>query len=184
LVADAGGNDLLVVTRQGDVKALATFPGEILADPPIPFPFPVDAVPTSVAVGRNGYYVGELKGFPSPVGESRIWRVAPNADGSECPNPHCELVFDGGFTSIIDMVFGPDGKLYVAELDEAGWLAMEEGAGVGGTVNACDLRTLTCTEIATGIPQITAMTFDAHGNLWITRNAVTFGEAEVVQLSS
>lgn len=46
-------------------------------------------------------------------------------------------VFDGGSTSIIDLVFGPDGDLYVAEMDELSWAAVEIfGAGAGGEVNA------------------------------------------------
>ena len=52
----------------------------------------------------------------------------------------CALVLDG-FTSIIDLAFGPDGRLNVAQIDDASWLAMEIGAGVGGSVHACNLAT-------------------------------------------
>lgn len=176
LVADAGGNDLLRISRHGDVEVLATFPVEGGAQP----------VPTSVAIGPDGYYVGELKGFvfPTgpPIGKSNIWRVSPGASETACPGADCVKVFDGGFTSIIDMVFGPDGNLYVAEMDEAGWLAAETPGGAdGGTINSCDLDTLTCTVVASGIPQLTAITFDKDGNLWATRNSIVFGEAEVFQ---
>ena len=178
LVVDAGGNDLLMVSRRGDVSVVAKFPSEGEAE----------SVPTSVAVGPDNYlYVGELLGFvfPSgpPIGESNIWRVSARAHDTQCPSADCVKVFDGGFTSIIDMVFGPDGKLYVAEMDEAGWLAAETGAGVGGTINACDLSTLTSTEVATGIPQLTAIAFDGQGSLWATRNAIMFGQAEVFKVS-
>jgi hypothetical protein len=30
-----------------------------------------------------------------------------------------------GFTSIVDLTFGPDGTLYDVELDEASWAALE-----------------------------------------------------------
>ena len=175
LVVDAGGNDLLKVDNQGNVEVLAVFPDQIVPtidlqqligcpNPPIPplaglcfLPpmIPAQAVPTSVAVGPDGYYyVGELKGFPAPWGESNIWRVSPHASWADCgTSPDCELVFDGGFTSIIDLAFDSDGNLHVAELDEQSWFAVEVlGGGVGGTINSCDVHTLSCTEVATGIP--------------------------------
>jgi hypothetical protein len=202
LVVDAGGNDLLRVDRQGNVEVLAVFPDELVstanikelagcpAGPPdicgLPELLPGQAVPTSVAIGPDGYYyVGELKGFPAPTGESRIWKVAPNASWAECgSSPDCELVFDGGFTSIIDLTFGPDGSFYVSELDEASWAAVEIlQAPTGGTINACDVATLTCGEVASGIPILTAITFGKDGTLWATRNALIPGQAEVFEVS-
>ncbi|HEX6300930.1 MAG TPA: hypothetical protein VF148_10740 [Acidimicrobiia bacterium] len=111
--------------------------------------------------------------------------MSPGADGEVCPNQHCELVFDGGFTSIIDLAFGPDGNLYVAEMDESSWAAIEIfGTVAGGTINSCDIATLQCTEVATEIPELTAITFGKDGILWATRNAVFTPEpAEVFQVS-
>ena len=97
LVIDAGGNDLMRVTHRGRADVLAVFPPAVVStanlqglvgcpDPFIPdlaficdTPFmEAQAVPTSVAVGPDGYYyVGELTGFPGPTGASSIWRVAP-----------------------------------------------------------------------------------------------------------
>jgi hypothetical protein len=202
LVVDAGGNDLLRVDRQGHVDVLAVFPDELVstanikelagcpAGPPdfcgLPDLIPGQAVPTSVAIGPDGfYYVGELKGFPAPTGESRIWRIAPDASSAQCgSSSDCALVFDGGFTSIIDLAFGPDGRLYVAELDEASWAAVEIfQAPTGGTINACDVATQACSESASGIPILTAITFGKDGALWATRNALIPGQAEVFQVS-
>jgi len=204
LVADAGGNDLLRVSNQGDVDVLAVFPDELVSTAnlqnligcPAPFipdlaficgiPFlPAQAVPTSIAVGPDGYYyVGELKGFPAPAGASNIWRVAPGASWAACgSSPDCVKVFDGGFTSIIDLAFGPDGKLYVAELDEASWFAVEFlGPVGGGTINECDLSTLSCTEVATGIPIMTSIAFGKDGTLWATQNALIPGLADVIEI--
>lgn len=201
LVVDAGGNDLLRVDRQGNVNVLAVFPDELVstanvkalagcpAGPPdicgLPELLPAESVPTSVAIGPDGYYyVGELKGFPAPTDESRIWKVAPDAESAECgSSPDCVLVFDGGFTSIIDLAFGPDGMLNVAELDEASWAAVEIfQAPTGGTINSCDIDTLTCGEVASGIPVLTAITFGKDGALWATRNALTPGQAEVFEV--
>jgi len=50
----------------------------------------------------------------------------------------------------------------------------------GGTVNACDLDTLVCEEVATGVPIHTAIAFGQSGTLCAIRNALIPGSAEVV----
>jgi hypothetical protein len=200
LVADAAGNDLLLISDRGDVRVLAVFPSELvstsnikrLAGCPSPAPFcglpdemPAQPVPTSIAIARDGFiYVGELKGFPAPTGESNVWRISPRANRAQCgASPDCVKVFDGGFTSIIDLAFGPDGSLYVAELDQASWAAIEIfGAPTGGSVKACSVRTGSCEPVATGVPMLTAIAFGEGGSLWATRNALVPGGAEVVRL--
>jgi hypothetical protein len=201
LLVDAGGNDLLKVDRRGNIKVLAVFPDELvptanikaLAGCPasaapfcaLPDAIPAQPVPTSIAVDRRGYiYVGELKGFPAPAGESNIWRISPNANGAQCgTSPDCVKVFDGGFTSVIDLAFGPDGLLYVTELDEGSWAAVEIfGTPQGGTINACSVRKGLCYEVASDVPVPTAITFDKKGALWATRNALTPGGGEVVKI--
>jgi hypothetical protein len=209
LVADAGGNDVLIVNKKGKIDWIATLPDEIVPSdnlkkligcpntPPelaefcnLPEMMPAQAVATSVAVGPDGaYYVGELKGFPFPLGKSRIWRIEPKALHEECgTSPKCSVVADG-FTSIVDLTFGPDGTLYVTEIDEASSGAVELGIffGIpgltqGGTVNACNSSTWTCTEKATGlnIPIAAAVTPD--GTVYAVINALIPGEATVVTL--
>lgn len=204
LVVDSGGNDLLRVNNRGDIEVLAVFPIESVSTANLkqlvgcpdavgafafvcglPPQMPGEAVPTSVAVGPDGYYyVGELKGFPAPTNESNIWRVAPDASWADCDvSPDCVKVFDGGFTSIIDLAFGADGSLLVAELDESSWAAIElGGTPAGGTVNACDLDTLTCSEMASGIPILTAVTTGKDGSVWVTRNALIPPLANVIEI--
>jgi len=203
LVADAAANALLRIDSRGNVKVLAVFPPALVSTSNLqtlvgcPTPFipdlaficdvpmmPAQAVPTSVAIGPDGnYYVGELKGFPAPTGVSNIWRVSPNASSAACgASPDCVEVFDGGFTSIIDLAFDEDGLLHVAELDEASWFGMELGMGVGGTINACDLTTLSCSSVAAGIPILSSIAFGKNGSLWATRNALIPPIAEVVQI--
>jgi hypothetical protein len=203
LVVDAGGNDLIWIDNQGQPSLVATFPDELVSTANIqslagcpgsgapfcglPPAIPAQAVPTSIAVGLDGYfYVGELRGFPAPTNESNIWRISPFASGAACGvSPDCTKIFDGGFTSIIDMVFGPDGKLYVAELDEGSWAAVEIfGTFSGGSVNACDISAAvpSCVEVATGIPELTAITFGKDGSLWATRNSLVAGGAEVFRI--
>jgi hypothetical protein len=165
VVADAAGNSLLTVNGS-KVDWIASFPNEaveclifICGQPGVKQD--ADPVPTSVAIGPDGaYYVGELKGFPAAPGTSKVWRIEGDALHANCAtSPKCKVV-GTGFTSVIDLVFGPKGKLYVVELDENGWLAAEEGFGAGGTINECTVGgTLSCTQRATGLPGPTAVAF-------------------------
>src|SRR5207248_1739938 len=102
LIADAAGNDLLVADEKGRIDWVATFPTQ----------GGIQSVPTSVVIGPDGaYYVGELTGFPAPLGVSRVWRVVPGTRHAHCgASPACSVVVSG-LTSIIDLTFGPDGKL-------------------------------------------------------------------------
>ena len=116
VVADAGGNDLLKVDEQGHVSLLAVFHALSAPDPANPSgpDLPMQAVPTSVAVGPDGaYYVGILTGFPFEPGAAVVYRVVEGQDPT---------VFVDGFTNIIGLDFGPDGNLYVLEMVKAGLL--------------------------------------------------------------
>jgi hypothetical protein len=74
IVTDAAGNDLLRVAANGEISTLAVFPQRFVDAPPsLGLPpgtqLPMDAVPTSVALGPDGtLYVSQLTGFPFPVG--------------------------------------------------------------------------------------------------------------------
>jgi len=209
LVADAGGNDLLAVDRKGTVDWVAALPQEVVSTanakslagcptpPPggeflceLPAAMPAQPVATSIAIGPDGdYYVGELKGFPGPVGESRIWRIEAGSRHVHCgTDPGCSLVFDGGFTSIVDLAFGPDGTLYVTEIDEASFFAVEIelGFGVpglmqGGTVDACQFGSWTCTEIATDLTIPIATTVGKDGTVYALTEAL-LPSAKVIAL--
>ena len=209
LVAEAGGNDLLKVNKHGKVKLVAVLPDELVStanakslagcpDPPspdlveiceLPDMMPAEPVATSVTIGPDGaYYVGELKGFPAPTGESKVWRIEPNARNAKCGHsPLCSVVFDG-FTSVIDLTFGPDGRLYVAQIDDASWFAVEaaqEGLDVmaGGSVHACDLATQGCEEVISGLPILTSIAFRNDGSLWGSIWSLVPGMGDVVQLA-
>ena len=145
----------------------------------------VQPVPTSVAVGPDGaYYFGELTGTPplyfddegepvfdptSLAGTARIWRVESDARNVRCPSEACRKVA-GGLTSIMDIGFGPDGRLYAVELDELGWLPAVMRQGIGGSVQACDVETGACETIESDISAPSAMTFDDSGRLWIVES--------------
>jgi hypothetical protein len=201
LVADAAANDILVVDERGNIDWVAvltpqlasTAPFKALIGCPNPAPecslppqIPAQPVATSIAIGPDGaYYAGELTGFPSPPGISRIWRIEPGARHAVCPGPECTQVV-GGLTSIMDLAFGPDGTLYVAELDADGWLAVEvlSGGGplapvAGGTVKACDVGTGACSVVASGLSLSAAVTVDKRGTVWVAENSGIPGSANV-----
>ena len=200
LVADAGGNDLLIVDRDGGVDWVAALPQELVTTanakslfscptpPPgaeficdLPSAIPAQPVATSIAIAPDGaWYVGELKGFPAPMNESRIWRIEAGSRQIRCgTDPGCTLVFDGGFTSIVDLTFGSDGTLYVTEIDEASFFALEAqfffglpGLARGGTVDACDIDGHACTELATGLTIPIATTIGKDGTVYALTEAL------------
>ena len=185
LVADAGGNTLLRVDKHGKVKLVAVLPDELVSTAnaaailgeEFPPQLPAQPVATSVTIGPDGYfYVGELKGFPAPLHDSGVWRIAPNARNAVCGvSPLCTLVLDG-LTSIVDLAFGPDGRLYAAQIDNQSWLAVElavfEGLPIplGGSVVACNLATTSCETVVSGPPVLTTITFRNDG-LWGASNS-------------
>jgi hypothetical protein len=173
LIADAAGNDLLVVDQQGKLDWVASFPTQNGIQP----------VPTSGVVGPDGaYYVGELTGFPFPTGLSRVWRIAPGTRHAHCgSSPACTVVLSG-LTAIIDLQFGQGGKLYVAQIEDLGVGALEGGGGVGGSVHACNVKTGSCQTVVSGIPILTAITFRGS-TLWGSILALVPGQADVVPLT-
>lgn len=144
LVADAAANDLLRVFPNGQIVTVARFkprmvtvPAGLPAEPGLPLPpagttVASESVPTSVAVGADGYYyVGELRGVPGTPGTSQIWRIKPGSVGAVCDPAHpssgdCTRFADG-FTGIVDLATGADGSVYALELVSDGWLQWELG---------------------------------------------------------
>jgi len=206
LVADAAANDLLRVDESGavdwvavltprlastdNVKRLFGCSAEPLPPPCVGLPeaIPAQPVATSVAVGPDGaYYVGELTGFPAEPGIARVWRIEPGSLHVVCPGAGCTLFADG-FTSIMDLEFGPDGTLYVVEFDGGTWFAvnvMSAGGPLapveGGRVKACDAGGV-CQLLVDGLDLPTAITLDRDGRIWIAENETIPGAGSVRQL--
>jgi hypothetical protein len=196
VVVDAGGNSLLGVLPDDTVLTLATFPTRTVSAPPgIPnlpegTPIPMDSVPTAVAIGPDGaYYVGELTGFPAPVGAARVYRVVPGQEPT---------VYAEGFTAIIDLAFDADGNLYVLEFAREGWLQATAPTGdpTGEllTVPFTDTVTLpepTVTEaltgttvISTGLVLPTGVAVGPEGGIYISNSGVFSGTGEVVRVDT
>jgi sugar lactone lactonase YvrE len=138
LVADSAGNDVLKIDQKRRITTVARFlredvpwpDGLPFPGPPAGTPTPAESVPTAVAIGPDGaWYVSELKGFPFVKGTSRIWRIEPGATNAVCdpanPNVGACRSYATGFTSVIDLAFGPDGTMYVLELVKEGLLGVE-----------------------------------------------------------
>jgi hypothetical protein len=124
VVADAGGNAIDTVDPWSDVENLTVFGNRAVPNPfnPQAPPVQMQAVPTSVEEGPDGnYYVGQLTGFPFPVGGANVYRVNPRTGR--------QTVVARGFTNIMDLAFGRDGTLYVLEIDADGLLTDDTTEG-------------------------------------------------------
>jgi hypothetical protein len=188
LVADAGANALFLVGPNGDVQTVARFPIELVSTAHVPFPvppmLPAEAVPTSVAVGPDGYwYVGQLRGFPFTPGSSHIWRIAPWARDVQCdasaPTDACQVWVDG-LTSVTGLDFGADGTLYVVEISKFGVL------GIGpnnGALLEIPWGSKTATELVPGT--LTApgdVAVGRDGTVYVTNNSTSVGGGQVLAI--
>lgn len=180
LYTDAGGNALNEIGTNGAINNLATFPDRLVDAPPfLELPpgtqIPMDTVPTSVALGPDGnYYVGQLTGFPFPVGGANVYRVS--ADGGLAE------VYAGGFTAIIDVAFAPDGSLYVLELAKNGLLdAFILNDWTGALIRVAPDGTRT--EIAEGeLFAPGGIVVDRDGNVYVTNKSIFSGLGEVIRI--
>jgi hypothetical protein len=131
VIADAGGNDLLKVAPDGTISTLAVFPNrQVTAPSSLKMPagalMPMEPVPNSITRGPDGaYYVGELTGFPFPVGGAHVMRLVPG----KAPTIYAE-----GFTNIIDLAFDRKGNLYVLEIVKDGLRFAEQGGSMTGAL--------------------------------------------------
>lgn len=170
VVADAGGNDVLSVSRRGDVHVLGVIPFSTAgAGQPVPPGTPIQSVPTSVAPApHGGYYVGQLTGFPFPEGGASVWLVRRG----QAPR-----VVASGFTQITDLAVGEDGSLYVVEI-ATGTMAGPPTPGALIRVRPDGRRE----ELAAGqltAPFGLALTRDAA---YVTQHATSAGDGEVVRI--
>jgi len=100
VVADAGANALLAVRSNGAISTITSLPSRAQGRS-------TDAVPTAVTIGPDGaYYLAQLTGVPFTAGVANVYRVV---------HGQVPAVAYSGFTTIIDLTFGPDGSLYVLE---------------------------------------------------------------------
>lgn len=179
IVADAGGNSLLMVSASGVITTVAVFPNRTVPAPPIPGLPPeveMQSVPDSVALGPDGaYYVGELTGFPFQVGGARVYRVVPG---------RAPQIYASGFTNIIGLQFASDGNLYVLEHATNGLLQAEQPGGdyTGALVRVEPTTLNKTTVISTGLTAPTGLAISPSGGMYISNNGVSAGGGQVVRV--
>jgi hypothetical protein len=172
VIADAGGNSVIRTGHKGRLEVLSLFPN-IPTPAPDGSTIPMQAVPTGVVEGPDGfYYVSQLTGFPFPVGGAKVFRVDPRSGRY--------TTFATGFTNIIDLDFGDDGTLYVLELDSDSILGGSRDGGLWavtrwGNAHKVELPAGTLVEpggIAAG----------RHGTLYVSNHSREAGAGEVLRI--
>ena len=174
VVTDAGGNDLLRVSRHGKVRVLAVFPTRT-----VPFPFPppdeidMEAVPTSVVRGGDGaWYVSQLTGFPFPANRARIYRVVPG---------HAPTVFARGLTNVTDLAWS-HGNLYAVQLaGDAGLLAVPPGELAMGSLVKISGHGSRTTTVADNLPAPYGVAIRGS-HAYVTTCALCPGDGAVVRI--
>ena len=172
VVADAGGNALDTVDLFGRVRNLAVFPNVLTKNPFGGPDIPMQAVPTSVDKGRDGwYYMTQLTGFPFPVGGASIWRVNPRTGEKK--------VFATGFTNLMDIAVARDGTIYALEIDHDGLLGGSEDGGLYAVDRRGNKRQITLPAGLLPAPGGLALGDDG---IYVSINARSPGGGQVIRL--
>jgi hypothetical protein len=172
VVADAGSDSVVFVSKAGRVSLIArlpTFPENVPAGVFGPSVVPLDAqaVPTSVAVGPDGaLYVGILRGVPSLPGTADIFRVVPG---------HAPTIWASGLTTVTGIAFDAQKRLLATEYSTGGLLAP---ATVPGAIVRIRSNGKQVTKLpVTGLLQPTGIAVGADGAIYISNNGVSAGNA-------
>jgi hypothetical protein len=158
-----------------DPNGLLARPGVRLVPAPpgipgLPPQIPMQSVPTTVVVGPDGaYYVGELTGFPFPVGRARVYRVVPG---------HRPQVYARGFTNIIDIAFDGRGRLHVLEIAKNGLLSGDLTGALIRVNKDGSRRTLA----SNGLVAPAGFVIAADGGIYVTNNSVFADIGQVVRI--
>jgi hypothetical protein len=173
IVADAGGNDLLIVDRLGNISTLTVMPRQPLKisaamasglglEPCVAgITYSFESVPTDVEVGKDGFlYVTTLPGGPegpSLGARGRVYRVDPHTGEKH--------IVARGFLGATNLALGKHGKIYVSELFGNKISVIENG---------------TVSPFAT-LPGVVAVETGPHGTLWAATLASETGPGSIVK---
>ncbi len=125
-IADAAANAVLWLSPHGRLSLITRLPTKPESVPagvlgPSAMTIDAQAVPTSIAVGRDGaLYVGTLRGVPSLPGTADVYRVVPG---------HQPVAAVTGLTAVTDVAFDHKGRLLVLEYNTGGLLAPPTNPG-------------------------------------------------------
>jgi hypothetical protein len=145
-------------------------------------------VPTSVAVNNGKFYIGNLGLFPITPDSSKVMSFNigacpwPFLIGLGCDDESQKLRLSGsraGFTTVVAVDFGPDGLLYVLELQNAPGFP---GAPYLGDVVRLN-RAGNIESVATGLSGPTGMTFGPDGYLYVSNFGAIPGDGEILRIS-
>ena len=165
VVADAGSNSIVFVSKTGQVSLIARFPTVPEQVPagvfgPAPVPLNAQAVPTSVAVGPDGaLYVGILRGVPSLPGTADIYRVVPG---------RAPTLWASGLTTVTGIAFDAHKRLLASEYSSGGLLAP---ASVPGAIVRISRNGKQVTKLpVTGLLQPTGIAVAADGAIYVSND--------------
>jgi hypothetical protein len=179
IVTDAVGDDLLRVAPNSELSTLAVFPQRFVGAPPsLRLPpgtqLPMDAVPTSVALGPDGtLYVSQLAGFPFPVG-ARICHVVPGEESE---------IYADGLTTVTDIGFGRGGSLLVLEIATNSLLSDDLGALLPSTLWRLKPDSSRETLLSEGLIVPTSVAIGEDRGLYISNRGVCVGDGEVIRIA-
>ena len=164
-VTDAGGNSLLEVKATGATSLVAIFPS---TSAPPPFN-QSEAVPTRVKRGPDGaLYVSTLTGVPFLAGSAVIYRIVAG---------HSPTVYLGGFKTITDFAFAPDGGVYVLQFATAAVFFGGPGALIHVATNGVR------TTLTTALFQPTGVVVGPDGSVYVSNRGTSTDSGEVLRIA-
>jgi hypothetical protein len=153
----------------GRVSTVAVFPPQ--PTPPAPdVPPTYQAVPTGVVRAPDGgAYVGQLTGFPFPVGGANVFAVGPKGTTT---------VKVAGLTTVVDVALGPRGSLYVLQISSTG-LAGPPSPGKLLRIDPDGTQT----ELAVGkLVEPTGLAVTRRGNVYVSNQGGSPTDGQIVRV--
>jgi sugar lactone lactonase YvrE len=133
----------------------------------------MQAVPTAIVEGPDGaYYMGQLTGFPFPIGGASVYRIDPRTGAAS--------VFATGFTNIMDLAFDKRGTLYVLEIDSNG-IILDPPSGAVHSITRRGSRDVVVPPDGT-LTAPGGITIGRGGELYVTNNARSPDSGEVLRI--
>ena len=180
-VADAGANDLTLVSSTGKVSLAARFPTDPETAPagalgPVAVPVNAQAVPSSVTVGPDGaLYVGVLRGIPGLPGSAAVYRVVPG---------QAPVAVVTGLTRVTDLAFNRAGQLLILESNTGGALAPPTTGGALLTATLNGTTPVTATDLQVpGLVDPTGLAVDSSGNAYISNDSAGAHAGQIIKVS-
>ena len=180
-VADAGANDLTLVSSTGKVSLAARFPTDPETAPagalgPVAVPVNTQAVPSSVTVGPDGaLYVGVLRGIPGLPGSAAVYRVVPG---------QAPVAVVTGLTRVSDLAFDKAGRLLILESNTGGALAPPTTGGALLTATLNGTTPVTATDLQVpGLVDPTGLAVDSSGNAYISNDSAGAHAGQIIKVS-